>query len=314
MATNAGYDFAAKQGDTQPVWNDTLTYSDGSVANLTGASVMFVMRSMTSSTVTTNAAATIVSPTAGTVSYTPTATDTANFGNYQGAWVVTFSGGAIQTWPTDGYLDIWIQPNLTSSSTQYLVSLDDLKDQLNIPGNDRTRDQKLIRWITAARPVIEAITGPIIPTHYDEWYDGGGFAIQLRHRPLITLEAVSMYLGPVEYAMSIVTQPQAGSIFSVMQDGSRRIVRRGPGGSQLPFPDGKQTVHVLYTAGLTSIPENIRIATMMMIQEHWVDTQSPGWGDHGREHEPAAHIPPPYLVSDRVREWLEPNRRHPAVY
>lgn len=311
-------DFTVKQGDTLPVFSDTLSYSDGTNPNLTGASVQFIMRSMVNKTVTTNAAATIVSPTAGTVSYTPTATDTATAGQYEGVWLVTFAGGAQQSWPTDGYLDIWIEPNLTSDTNQYLLSLPDMKDHLNIQASNRANDQKLIRWVMAATSVIEHYTGPLVPKTYDEWYDGGQYEIRFRHRPVLTLVAASMYLGPVEYAMAQVTEPQDGSIFSVMVDGARRLVRRGPGGSQLPFPGGLQSVHIVYTAGYTTVPENIRQGALEMLRENWVSSQTPGGPRTGAEalmgpDSELGHGPIPVVMSDNVRQWLAPQRRHPVI-
>lgn len=314
----AAADFQIKQGDILPLLTDTLTYNNGSAANLAGATVNFVMRSMTLSKVTTNAAATVTNAATGSVQYTFTATDTAAAGLYQACWVVTFSGGQQQTWPTDGYIDIWIEPNLTSDTNQYLLSLPDMKEHLNIPAADRSKDQKLIRWVMAATPVIEHITGPIVIKQYDEWYDGGQYELRFRHRPVQTLVAASIYLGPVEYAMSQVTEPQDGSIFSVMVDGTRRLVRRGPGGSQLAFPGGLQSIHLIYTAGYSTVPEEVRQGALEMLRENWVASQTPGGPRTGSEalmgpDSDVGHVPLPLVISPRVKEWLSPKRRHPVI-
>lgn len=314
-------DFTIKSGDTLPILQDTLTYSDGSSVNLTGAAVQFVMRSQSATTAQINAAATIVNPTSpATVQYAFLSTDTAGaYGQYLGSWLVTFAGGATMTFPTDGYLDIWVEQPLTDATLQSLVGLPDVKDYLKIPATDRTRDQMLMRWILASRSVVEEITGPIIPRTYDEWYDGGQWAISLRHRPLYNLQAVSMYLGPVEYVMAIVTEPQDGSIFSVMTDGQRRVIRRGPGGSQIPFPAGQQTVHIVYQAGYQTIPENVRLGTLELIAENYLATQTPGGPSRGSQvmsgdREISDHALVEFAVSERVRSWLVPHQRHPAIY
>lgn len=315
----AGADLIIKQNDTRPIATATITDSTGAVVNLTGATVKFVMRSLTAASAAVNATATIISPTAGTVSYTWAAADTATAGLYQAVWRVTQSDGSLLTFPNDGYLDIWIEPDLTTDTGQYLLSLPDMKNHLNLPAADRGQDQKLLRWVLAATPVIEHVTGPIVPKQYDEWYDGNGsYVIRFRHRPLVTLIAVSMYLGPVEYAMSIVTQPQAGSVFSVMADGGRRLVRRGPGGSQIPFPVGNQNVHIIYTAGYTTTPENVRQGALEMLRENWVASQTAGGPRTGAEAVVGpggelGHPPIPVVLSDRVREWLTPQRRHPVI-
>lgn len=313
-------DFTIKQGDSLPVLTDTLTYSDGSSPNLAGATVQFVMRSQTYSAATVNAPATVTNTqNPASLSYTFTAAQTAVAGLFSGVWVVTFSGGSQMTWPTDGYIDIWVEENLTSDTSQYLVSLADVKDHLNILATDRTHDQKLIRWVTAARPVVESITTTAIPRVFDEYYDGGNYFIHLRHRPATVLLACSIYLGPVEYPLSIVQDPLHGSIYSCMLDPTGdRIVRRAPGGGVQPFPQMPDSVHAIYQAGPSTVPENVRMGTLEMIREHWVPTQQPGpRGGPGyavAEEETASRETVEFLVSPRVREWLSASRRHPSVF
>ena len=109
-------DFVAKQLDAAPTWSDTLSYSNGTNPNLTAASVNFVMRSLTNTAASINAAATIVNTLEGEVSFTPTALQTATAGDFIGSWVVTFSSGVVQTFPTVGYLDIVIEPSIAGST------------------------------------------------------------------------------------------------------------------------------------------------------------------------------------------------------
>ena len=113
-------DFSIKQGDVLPVLSDTLTYSNGTAVNLTGSTVNFVMRSITAPLPSVNAAATIVTPASGTVSYTFTTTDTAVAGRYQATWIVASPGYQVQQFPTDGYLDIAVQENITSAGGQQI--------------------------------------------------------------------------------------------------------------------------------------------------------------------------------------------------
>lgn len=308
-------DFTIKAGDTLPVLTDTLTYSNGSSANLTGASVNFVMRASTSTSPLIDTPATITNPSTGAVSFTFSATQSATPGNYMGEWKVTFSGGTTQTWPTDGYIAIWIEESLRTSA-QVLCSVADAKDFLSIPPSNRSLDQKLARFIRAARPVVEQVTGPIIETQYDEWYEGGQPWIVTRHRPVMKLLAVSEYRGPVEYPLSLIQSPDFGQVNSAMLDVDGRIVRRGPGGSAMPFFNNIDSVHVVYTAGRSSIPENVREAVLELVRENFVQTQQ-----GGRPNLNAAQSAPDLpgrpadvFLSDRVRQMLVPNRRHPSLY
>ena len=312
-------DYEAKQGDTAPAWTDTLTYSDGTAANLTGASVSFVMRARSQNAPVTNATATIVNPTAGTVSYTPTAADTAIAGLYTANWVVTFSGPTvIQTWPTDGYLTVEIQENLLTVN-QTIVELDDVKDFLNIRSSDRSHDGELLRFIAGCGPVVEFIVGPVLPRVFqNELYDGGSSFLSLRHRPVISVSEVIEYRGPVPWLLEQVPSADQGTIYSYEFEPPGRIVRRNVGGGTQTFPGGMETVRVTYTAGYQTIPQNIRLGMLELVRVNYQETQQAGGGRIGSAFSPPdVDIPAAqamgYLVPGRVRELLAPSKRHPAV-
>src|SRR5450631_757509 len=157
--------FKIKQGDVLPVLNDQLQYSDGTFPNFTGASahVNFVMRALTANDVTINATATLGNSSAaasvGGVSYTLTAADTKTPGLYMACWVDTLHG---QQFPSDGYLAVEVEQNLTTAGGAMLLSVSDAKDYLNIPEGLRTHDSKLARFINGMTPVVEMLTGPIL--------------------------------------------------------------------------------------------------------------------------------------------------------
>ena len=308
-------DFEIKQGDVLPVLSDTLTYSNGSAVNLTGASVTFIMRSITAMSPSVQAAATIVSPTAGTVSYTFTTTDSATTGRYQGTWKVTFAGGQVQQFPTAGYLDIAVSENITTPGGQQIVSLGEVKDYLNITSIDRTRDAKLLRFIEQLRPVIEFITGPIVQRLLQETYDGGNPWISLRYRPVVSVNSVTEYRGPIPYPLQQVPTPDLGTIYSYMFEPPGRIVRRTVGGGSTAFPAGPDSVFVSYTAGYATVPPNVTQAACELARVHFQLTQQgrprPG-GSQLDDDEPGREIMG-FFVPNRVRELLEPNERHPSI-
>lgn len=313
-------DFFIKQGDTLPVLSDTLTYSNGSAVNLTGASVNFIMRALTASATTTNAAATIVTPASGTVQYTFTATDSATAGTYMANWFVTFSGGTTMTFPTDGYISVNIEENLTTPGGAMLLSLPEAKDHLNIPTADRTRDAKLLNFITELTPVIENFTGPILQrVIQNEKYDiGPGTTwISLRNRPMLSLQSVTEYRGPIPYPLTQVATPDLGAIYSYEWESTGRVVRRTVGGGVTAFPAGITSVYVSYTAGRSAIPPNITGAVKELLRVHFQDTQQgpprAGGGSFGQQDlEPTQEIMG-FFISGKVREMLQPSRRHPSI-
>jgi hypothetical protein len=91
--------FEIRSGDTSVVIADQLTRRDGTLAVLTGATVRFLMDDWYGVNVL-NVAATITDAVNGKAQYTWLAGDTARRTTYRARWVVTFSGGAIQTFPT----------------------------------------------------------------------------------------------------------------------------------------------------------------------------------------------------------------------
>ena len=315
----SAFDFVIKQGDTQPSFVQTITDSTGAPLNLTGATVTLVVRALTSSDVLINATATIVDATAGKVAYSFSATDTAEAGTYLAQWLVADVHGQTFSIPTDGYLSISIEGNLSTPGGGQIVTLGEVKDHLTIPASDKTRDAKLARMANDLIPVVEHITGPIVQRQVEEWHDGGQEAIVLRQRPVVRVDAISEYRASQEWQLSLIGNPSQGSIYSAQFEAPSRVVRRGPGGTVLPFAPGKQAVHVVYTAGRTEVPANVRLGMLELIRINFSQTQARpllrGWPTDGTvdEQEPGAQVLG-FFVPNRVRELLAPSRRAPGVF
>lgn len=99
--------FYLKRGDTSPSLLYALFPTD---TDLTGATVRFNMRVNSTGVITVNRAlATIVTPTgAPTVRYDWQAADTDTEGYYSAEFEVTYSGGAIETFPNSDYIRVAI--------------------------------------------------------------------------------------------------------------------------------------------------------------------------------------------------------------
>lgn len=102
-------DYTLKQHDTFPSFDATLTDSLGAAINLTGSTVRVYM---SSGATLINGSCTIVSPTAGTVTYTWVTGDTNTIGDYNVEWEITYGSGAIETVPNDGYKTLKIIADL----------------------------------------------------------------------------------------------------------------------------------------------------------------------------------------------------------
>lgn len=92
-----------KQNDTRPYFAVTLKYEDGSVVDLTSATVRFIAKDTSDSSVAIDAAATLTDAANGQVEYRFTTGDTDTAGKFNVEWEVTFVDATVQTFPTRGY-------------------------------------------------------------------------------------------------------------------------------------------------------------------------------------------------------------------
>ncbi len=101
-----------KVGDRLPVLAATLLDVNGSAIDLTGLTVDFHMRKVGATALTATGTCTVVSPTAGTVTYAWAAGDTATAGDYEGEFQINYSGSRTLTVPNQNSFPIVITPAL----------------------------------------------------------------------------------------------------------------------------------------------------------------------------------------------------------
>jgi hypothetical protein len=316
--------YRCKQGDTALTFEDSLTYSDGSLADLTGAEVALIIRNLaTSAPLSLSGSGLVLDAISGRVNYKPSSSDTSVSGDFTACWIVTFPNGTTMTFPSIGYIDVTIEPAVTSLP-QMLVDLETVKNYpgVNIAANDHRLDDRLIGFIEAARPLIEQITGPIIPTVYDEKYAGGNNTISLSHRPavgygttpILNVMAVSEYVGPTEYPLANVADAALGSIYSFeVNERYGTITRRTSGGGTIAFPAGPNSVHVVYQAGQGVVPANVQDATLELVRMNYETTMAVGAGRRTQSDLDQPGPPLGFFMSRRVHELLSPTRRFPAI-
>lgn len=102
-----------KVGDRLPALAATLASADGTPKNLTGHTVLFLMRPAKDATPTINAAAVVVDAPAGVVRYDWAAVDVDTEGVYLAEFEVTETAtGKKQTFPNFGHIAVVIQADI----------------------------------------------------------------------------------------------------------------------------------------------------------------------------------------------------------
>ncbi|MEN8233775.1 MAG: hypothetical protein ABFR89_02490 [Actinomycetota bacterium] len=104
-----------KQGDRQPAAPATINKGGVAVSLEDAASITFKMRLKSQMHLTAEGAATIVDAPNGVVEYRWAEGDTDMAGDFYASWVVTWSDGTQETFPTIHYDLIRIDANLTGT-------------------------------------------------------------------------------------------------------------------------------------------------------------------------------------------------------
>lgn len=108
-----------KRNDTKDVISYITKYPNGSIVDLTGATVRFIMGK--GNKLITESPANVVNASTGEVEYQLQETDTAIAGTFNAEFEVTFSDGKIKTFPNDGYIEVKITPNIDSNKTEEII-------------------------------------------------------------------------------------------------------------------------------------------------------------------------------------------------
>lgn len=108
-------DFYMKQFDTAPAFVCALSDVNGPI-NLTGASVLFIMKLVTGGAGTKVAAAgTVTDAVNGVVSYQWITADTNVAADYNAEWQITYGTGKQQSFPDPGYLLVRVTTDLNGA-------------------------------------------------------------------------------------------------------------------------------------------------------------------------------------------------------
>jgi uncharacterized phiE125 gp8 family phage protein len=191
--------------------------------------------------------------------------------------------------------------------TDQLVSASDVRQHLNL--TDSTQDAELEGFTRAAQAVIENITGPILPRSVTETFDGGQRSIVLSVYPVLTISSITENTTGTAYPLTEITAPYSDTTgYSYRVDYSIGEITRWSGTFPMNWAKGFGTVTVTYTAGRAQVPEDIRLATLRLIEHMWSSQQGGSRRGTSNDVPGAGHVMPWY-----VEELLAPHRKAPAI-
>ena len=190
-------------------------------------------------------------------SYTPAA-----IGRYVASWVATGTNAS-------AFSDVF---DVSDTSGAGLVSLADVKTYMNMSASNTANDNALRQLISAASAMWTGKVGPVAGrVSYDERYDGGSPYITLRHAPIVSVTSVVEAWGSTFNKTLTNSQPDggAGSAYDYSADLSSGLLIRRAMGVAVPFVGGRQNVHVVYVAGLATVPADIQQAMFLLVAHMW---------------------------------------------
>ena len=192
--------------------------------------------------------------------------------------VPVMTGSHLLAWSVTGPLtDAQVDQFTAVAPSLALISLADLREQLNISPTDTSGTAKLRRYMQSATDVVQNITGPVLPLPTTRTFDGEGTFVVLPERWIKSVDSVFEVRGITKYTLTEQPLGESVDAFGYTWDRqTNKIVRRAYGGAVAIFPPGIGVVSISYTAGMSTIPQDISDATGELIRHWWEHGQQPG--------------------------------------
>lgn len=158
-------------------------------------------------------------------------------------------------------------------STQFLVTLDEMKDFLQYDDDDTDRDNNLGLFINLVSTMTENYTQrKFIENLFTEYYNGtGNDVLLLKHYP-ITDDETSIEVW-VDLDREFGGDSLLDSDDIIVDQDNGMLIRR-----DYVWPLGQKPIKVTYGAGYTEVPYDLRLATMEAVAYFWKRRNEKTWG------------------------------------
>jgi hypothetical protein len=272
-------------------------------------------------------AASYTAPVAATVVLTVTAPDgttstpavvTTSAPTYTSTVPGTQVGAYLLVWVASGTtVDVFTDQFTVVAPLLQLISMADLKEQLNISSTDSTSTARLRRFIQTAGDVVENITGPMRGQSIAEYYDGGNSSIVLRARWVQSITSITETIGTTTFTLTEQPLP-AGSFtqYGYTWDRITHTIIRRFNGITGYFPSGNKNVAITYKQGLNPLPQAISDAAGELIRHWWENGQQPSalsFTTAGLNDDTGTVNSAGYWIPNRVNELLAPYAQGPSA-
>lgn len=190
-----------------------------------------------------------------------------------------------------------------------VVSVSQAKEFLNI--TNTASDSELQFFVTAASEMWANRGGPVGSQSFDEWYDGGEPMVVVRSTPIISVSSVTVSLGAFTYTLQEHATGTSGYAWAYTVDKRTGTFIRRSAGVAIPFESGYRNVHIQYTSGYGTVPNDVQLAVLLLIKHMWTTQRGigrrPGMGGESDDVRSASFVWP-----NKVEEILA-NYKIPGI-
>jgi hypothetical protein len=205
-----------------------------------------------------------------------------------------------------------------------ILTLDEGKSAVGVNILDTEEDLILARYITAVSRLLDQRVGATVARSCTaETYNGGGYYIRLRQRPVLSITSLVEYSATTPFtltAASVTSQPSLGYLAEAYPPDptlkSGKVWRRS-GNAIVSFAPGQLNVLATYSAGryasTTQVDDRFKHAASICLENLWRDREQ-SVTQFGEFDVPAASFPTfalPRGASDLLADevyWQRPLR------
>lgn len=249
-----------------------------------------------------NAGTVVLTITLPDLSTTAPALSNPSAGNYNPTtpYVSTQAGRHLTRWVATGanasaVVDVF---HVIAADPRFIIGLADARKALSLTAADTSKDEDLRGYISAVTPIVEDITGPVLPATKVMTVDGGTCSVVLPHR-------VTAVTSVVEDGITLTS----GGYIANLASG---IILRGTTQTVRSFAPGRQNVTVTYTVGSSVVTDAVTKAARIILRQMWQADQQGYRPNFGSPDQDTVQTPSGFLVPKRAYELLKPTPAMPG--